>query len=100
MGAEEKARLTQNLITRAAMERMLGDPRPFGTYDSGCPKCGSTKDYHKPNYCFGEQKLIEELPCKIFGEHLHTVCTVCNHVWLQRCRDWDLSDERPRIEEP
>ena len=79
----------QNNVTRAAMERMIGDPIPFGAYDAGCPKCNSRKEYHKPNYCFGAQNLIPELPCQITGEHLHMQCNVCSHVWLQRCKDYD-----------
>jgi len=99
MGHEERAREVQNNMIRAAMERMMGDPVPFGTYDDGCPKCGTPKRIgesqilHKPNFCFGEQKLIEDLPCKIRGEHHHTVCAVCNHVWLQRCKDWNPADD-------
>jgi hypothetical protein len=89
MGNQERARTVQQNIIRAAAERMIGDPIPFGGNDEGCPKCGAGKEYHKPNYCFGEQKLIEDLPCKIPGEHLHTVCNMCNHMWLQRCKDWN-----------
>lgn len=92
---------TQEAQTRAAVERMIGDPKPFGCYDDGCPKCGTPKRseeglHHKPNYCFGEQKLIEEAPCKIPGEHLHTVCAACGHVWLQRCKDWDPNADPER----
>jgi len=100
MGLEQRSREVQLAQRRALIERTMGDPVPFGTYDDGCVKCGTPKAGHKPNYCFGDQPLIDDLPCRVVGEHLHVACTICGFVWLERCRDWVAPAEEPRVVDP
>lgn len=88
MGYEERAQATRDAQRQAFVERMLGDPQPFAAHEAGCPKCGAPRAAQKPNYCFGVQALEPDLPCKVPGDHLHVVCTLCNFQWLERCKDW------------
>lgn len=76
-------------IQRAAfIERMLGDARPFGCYDAGCPKCGGPASEFISIYCFGRQALHPDANkmCQVDGEHLHMGCR-CKFTWIGKCKD-------------
>jgi hypothetical protein len=87
MGYEERNKEIERKTLMAYAERMLGDPVPFGSRDTGCPKCGRSKQERRCNYCPGYQPLLEmDQPCKRNGEHLHINCE-CGFSWIEWCKD-------------
>jgi len=89
MGRDERH---NKMLTQQELERTIGPRKPFGSRDiDGCQKCGGQQLVKR--FCVGKSLINPNSEgCQFVGEHLHTICVMCQYGWLEQTKDADPSD--------